>query len=102
MTVTYPIGDDTHFDMDYYLEKHMPLCKELFKEHGLRGSALRSGQGKGPGGSDLNYASVDLIFGSLEQLQAGLASGGAQVMADVPKYTNVKPHSSFSEISIDL
>ena len=31
--VLYPVGDDTHFDMDYYLAKHMPLVGECIGEH---------------------------------------------------------------------
>lgn len=102
MTVTYPKGDDSHFDHDYYQNTHIPLCERLFAEHGLRGSVLRTDSGKAPGSADLNHASVDLLFDSVEQLGAALAAGGAEVSADVPNYTNAKPQMSFSEVTVSL
>jgi len=33
MQVVYPIGDDTHFDYDYYLSTHMGLVAEHFGPH---------------------------------------------------------------------
>ena len=76
MTVTYPVGEDTHFDYDYYQATHMPLCARLLADHGYRGVVMRNNSGKGPGSGGLSYVSVDLLFDSLEQLQAGLAAGG--------------------------
>jgi len=100
LTVTYPKGENTHFDLDYYRDKHIPLCERLFTPHGFRGAVLRVNQGKGPGSADLNYASVDLLFDSAEQLQAALAAGGKEVTADIPNYTNVKAQMSFGEVSL--
>ncbi len=102
LTVTYPIGEDTRFDSDYYQDQHMPLCARLFADFGYRGSVLRSNQGKAPASGDLNYASVDLLFDSLDQLQAALAAGGREVSADLVNYTNAKPTMSFSEVSVDI
>ena len=100
LTVTYPMGEDTMFDFDYYLDSHIPLCERVFAEYGFRGAVLRTNQGKGPGSGDLNYASVDLVFESIEQLQAALGAGGKGVTADVANYTNVRPQMSFGEIRL--
>ena len=102
LTVTYPIGEDTTFDSDYYQNQHMPLCARLFADFGYRGSVLRSNQGKAPGSGDLNYACVDLLFDSPDQLQAALAAGGREVSADLVNYTNVKPMMSFAEVSLEI
>ena len=102
MTVTYPVGEDTHFDYDYYQATHMPLCARLLADHGYRGVVMRNNSGKGPGSGGLSYVSVDLLFESLEQLQAGLAAGGKEITADIPNYTNVQPQMSFSEASVEL
>lgn len=101
LTVTYPIGEDTSFDHDYYRNTHMPLCARLFAAHGYRGSVLRSSQGKAPGSGDLNYVSVDLLFDSQEQLGAALAAGGKDVGSDVVNYTNATPSMVFSEVEVD-
>jgi uncharacterized protein (TIGR02118 family) len=102
LTVTYPIGEDTNFDNDYYTNSHMLLCARLFADHGYRGYVLRSNQGKAPGSADLNYVSVDLLFESAEQMGAALAAGGKEVGGDVVNYTNSTPSMSFSEIEVDL
>ncbi|MEH6584391.1 MAG: EthD family reductase [Halioglobus sp.] len=102
LTVTYPIGEDTTFDHEYYRDSHMPLCARLFTEHGYRGSVMRSNQGTAPGSGDLNYVSVDLLFDSKEQLGAALAAGGQEVSADVVNYTNAVPSMTFGEVAVDL
>lgn len=102
LTVTYPKGDNSTFDHEYYTNTHLPLCQRLFGEHGLRGTVLRTAQGAAPGSGDLNHAELDLVFGSAEELQAALAAGGREVTADVANYTNAKPGMSFSEIDIAL
>ena len=102
LTVTYPKTDDSHFDYDYYMEKHIPLCAELFTDHGFLGTVLRTNQGNGPGSADLNYASIDILFESQEHLQGALQAGGKAVGEDVPNYTDVKPAMSFSEINVSL
>jgi uncharacterized protein (TIGR02118 family) len=102
VTVTYPNSEGSHFDRVYYVEKHLALCAELFAAHGFRGSVVKFGQGKSPGQAGLNHASVDLLFDSQEQMQAGLAAGGKQIASDVANYTNVKPQMSFAEVLVAL
>ncbi len=102
LTVVYPKGENTHFDMAYYQDTHIPLCARLLADHGYKGYVLRLSEGKGPESADLNYATVDLVFESAEQLQNGLASAGAEINSDVPNYTNVKPRMSFGEITLNI
>lgn len=97
MTVDYPREEGSQFDYDYYRDKHLPLCKELLAEHGFAGTLLRLGTGRAPGGDDLLWASVVILFESLDQMKAGLAKAGGAIGADVANYTNVKPRMSFSE-----
>jgi uncharacterized protein (TIGR02118 family) len=102
LTVIYPNSEGSHFDQDYYVEKHLALCADLFAAHGFRGSVVKLSQGKSPGQDGLNHASVDLLFDSREQMQAGLAAGGKQIAADVANYTNIKPQMSFAEVRVAL
>jgi uncharacterized protein (TIGR02118 family) len=102
LTVSYPKGENSTFDHEYYNDTHIPLCQRLFADHGLRGTVLRTDQGKAPGAGDLNHASIDLVFDSAEGLQAALAAGGREVTADIVNYTNAQPSMSFSAINIAL
>ena len=102
VTVTYPIGEDTHFNEEYYRATHLPLCERLFADFGYRGSILRTNQGHAPGAGGQNYASLDLLFDSAEQLGAALAAAGREISADVVNYTNVSPVMCFADMSLDL
>ena len=102
LTVTYPKGEDTKFDSDYYTGKHIPLCAEAFAEHGFLGTVLRSEQGGAPGATDVNYASIDLLFENREQMQRALQAGGKTVNADLVHYTDVRPKMTFSEVKVSL
>ena len=33
MQVAYPVNDDTNFDLDYYVKKHLAIIKENWSEH---------------------------------------------------------------------
>jgi hypothetical protein len=49
VTVLYPKSEQSRFDFDYYVEKHVPMVKALSAEFGLkevrlmRGSAMVDG-----------------------------------------------------------
>jgi len=102
MTVNYPKSEDSSFNADYYHNEHMPLCARLLAEHGYQGHILHAGKGAKPGASDKSYATVELLFDSLQSLQAGLGAHGAEITGDIPNYTNVQPEVSFSEVIVDL
>jgi uncharacterized protein (TIGR02118 family) len=102
MTVEYPRQEGSRFDLDYYREQHLPLCEQLLAGRGFLGSVLRIGAGGAPGKSDQQWASVDLLFESAEQLGAALAAVGQDIGADVPNYTDVQPRMTFAEASVAL
>lgn len=102
MTVDYPRDEGSTFDLDYYRDKHLPLCEQLLDGRGLVGSVLRLGAGKAPGSGDVLWASVDLVFTGKDELNAALAAVGGDIGADVPNYTNVKPRMTFAEVELKL
>ena len=34
--ILYPRRPDTHFNLDYYLNKHVPLANEIWGPHGMK------------------------------------------------------------------
>ncbi|WP_116366042.1 EthD family reductase [Parahaliea mediterranea] len=102
MRVEYPRTEGSKFDMDYYRDSHIPLCERLLADFGHVGTVLHLGAGKAPGGEDLLWASVDILFEDIDQLKAGLAAAGKEIGADVPNYTDVTPRMSFSEVRLKL
>jgi uncharacterized protein (TIGR02118 family) len=91
VTVLYPSGVGSTFDMDYYRTKHRAVCFESLE--GLERMDIDQGV-DGP-----YMASCHLYFPSLEALQAAMAGPKAgDAAADVPNYTNITPVIQISEV----
>lgn len=88
LVVTYPATAGATFDRDYYVKVHLPLCEQHFGPAGMTG-----GQALFPLTPDAPYLCVGLLqFSSPEALGAAMAvPGAAEVMADIPRFTNVQP-----------
>lgn len=90
-TVLYPNDDDATFDMDYYIQKHMPLCQRLWGEHGLQkwqvltfATALE--------GKPQHSVQAILTWSSSNDVEKALASEGTkEIFDDVPKFSNKSP-----------
>jgi uncharacterized protein (TIGR02118 family) len=100
VSVFYPAGDSTKFDMDYYCKSHMPMvgqklgaaCKSMAVEQGLGGGA--------PGAPPTYAAMGHLYFDSVADFQAAFAPHAAAIMADIPNYTNIQPVIQVSEVKM--
>ena len=92
VTVLFPKTSDSHFDMDYYLSRHVPMTTEKLQSLGFPVKAVVD-QGLGTlTGEPAPYAAIGhLLFEKMEDLQQGLATHGAEIMADIPNFTNVQP-----------
>ena len=90
LTVSYPNGEGTTFDHDYYAASHVPLCNAVF-------SPTKTEVEKGVDGP--NAAGVAFYFESMEAMQAAFGNPKmGDVMADVANYTNIAPVMQVSEI----
>ena len=90
LTVSYPSGEGTTFDHDYYAASHIPLCNSTF-------SPARTEVEKGIDGPSV--AGVVFYFDSMDALQGALNSPKmGDVLADIPKYTNIAPVMQISEV----
>ena len=91
VSVMYPSGDDSTFDMDYYRAKHVEIVNRVLKP-------TRFDIDKGIDGQPYMVV-AHLWFDSTEAMQAGMGSpDAAEVMADVPNYTTIQPVMQTSEI----
>jgi uncharacterized protein (TIGR02118 family) len=100
ITVLYPNGPDTKFDMAYYTSKHMPMvkqkcgpaCKSIAAELGISGGA--------PGSRPTYIAIGHLTFESVDAIEKFFGPHTSEIMADIPNYTNSKPVIQVSEITL--
>jgi len=90
--VLYPKGEGTTFDWDYYVNTHMPLVRKSL------GDALVRDEVDQPVPDAAHHGAVHMFFASLEAFGAAMGVNGAEVMADVPNYTNVQPSLFISEV----
>ena len=91
LTVLYPAGEGSTFDLDYYKDKHVAIVNRTLKP-------TRFDIEKGIDGQPF-MAIGHLYFDSMEALQAGMRSPDAgEPMADIPNFTNVQPQMQISEV----
>lgn len=94
----YPNQDGSTFDMDYYQKIHMPMAQRLL---GATEFSIDEGIGGGAPGSPAPYLAIGhLLFESLEAFQKTIVSSGAELMADIPNYTNTAPVIQISEVKV--
>jgi uncharacterized protein (TIGR02118 family) len=96
VSVLYPNSPDTHFDMAYYLEHHIPLAHRLFGTHpGYRGVTVE----RGLAGADAPFVALcHFSFDSLGEFMAAFEPHTAELQGDIPNYTNVAPTIQISEV----
>ena len=96
LTVLYPRQEGGTFDMAYYREQHLPLCRRLLGE-ALKGLTVDQGVKADPWPSPYEVV-CHLTFESLEAMGAAVNANLPALGADIPNYTNAKPVFQVSEI----
>jgi uncharacterized protein (TIGR02118 family) len=100
VTVLYPNKPGSHFDVDYYLNTHMPLAIRLMTPI-LKGVSVEIGiAGGAPGQPPPFVALVGFTCESVEEFAAAFAQHNAELMADIPNYTDIEPVIQIGEIRI--
>jgi uncharacterized protein (TIGR02118 family) len=94
VTVTYPNQSGAKFDFDYYMKKHIPMVANLLA------TTIEVTKGIGaPGGGEVASLCVGRIrVNSAEEFTSAMAKHGAQIIGDIPNYTNVQPKLQIDEV----
>jgi uncharacterized protein (TIGR02118 family) len=101
VTVSYPTTPGARFDLDYYMQKHMPLVAGLLSKFGMTGYSVSKGlAGFAPGSPAEFMITAQLNIDTMEHLQAGMAAESATIMADIPNYTDIAPHIQIDEVLV--
>lgn len=99
VSVFYPQGGgSTLFDMNYYLNKHIPMvqqklgkaCKSIAVEQGLTGST--------PDAMPSFLVITHMTFDTVESFQAAFSPHAAAIKADTANYTKIAPILQVSEV----
>jgi len=98
VSVFYPNGPEAKFDMEYYCARHIPMVQRLLGP-ALKGIAVEKGlAGATPGAMPSFVAMGHLVFESVEAFQNSFGVHTAEIVGDVPNYTNCEPVIQVSEI----
>ena len=97
-TVLYPAGEGK-FDMDYYLNSHIPFAEKLLKPYGLVRVEVDKGVAGGePGEAPPFVAMAHMVFNSVEDFQKGIQAHDADLFSDIKNFTDLNPFFQLSEI----
>lgn len=100
VSVMYPNGDSSKFDMDYYLKSHIPMVLEKLGD-ACKNSAVEEGLAGGEPGSPATYAAMGhLYFETVEAFQGSFGPHAEAIMGDLPNFTNISPTIQISEVKL--
>lgn len=98
VSILYP--HKGRFDMDYYLDKHMPMSiGRLGAAKGYRGVCVERGL-SGAGSGPAFVAMCHFLFDSVEDFLAAFQPHAAELRGDVRNYTDIDPIIRFSEVAM--
>ncbi len=98
VSVLYPNGEGKTFDMDYYLNTHIPLVEKLLGAE-LKGATVEKGLGGATPGSPAPFASMgNMYFESPKAFGNAFGPHAQTIMGDLPNFTNIEPVIQVSEV----
>lgn len=99
ISILYPSSHDATFDFDYYRHRHAPLVLARLGAYSV--SRWELDRVISEGGSRAPHIGVAHFYAAdLMQLKAGLEVHAAELLADVPHFTNASPVLQISEILV--
>ena len=100
VSVFYPHKEGSKFDMDYYINSHIPMVQEKLGA-ALKGASMVQGLGgPEPGSPPIYTAMIHMHFDSVEAFQGAFGPHAETIMADIPNYTDVEPAIQISEVKM--
>jgi uncharacterized protein (TIGR02118 family) len=100
VNVLYPNNPGSTFDMNYYLSKHMPMVQQKMGA-ALKGMTVDQGLNGGlPGTEAAQRVIASLLFDSVEAFEHAFTPHTAEIMGDIPRYTNIAPVIQVSEVKM--
>jgi len=100
VSVLYPNEEGKKFDMDYYLNKHLPMVEDKLGS-ALKNVSAEQGLGGAEPGSAATYIAMGhMLFDSVEAFQNAFGPHVETIMADIPNYTDTQPVIQISEVKM--
>lgn len=102
ISILYPNTQNSRFDMDYYLNTHMPKAIDLLSAYpGFKGVSVERGIGGGaPGAAPSYIAMCHYRFDSVDQFLSAFNANSAFLQGDMPNYTDIEATIQISEVAM--
>jgi uncharacterized protein (TIGR02118 family) len=102
ISIFYPNKQGSRFDIDYYLNKHMPVSIELLSAHpGFKGVSVERGLAGGTPESAPTYVAMcQFLFDTVESFMEAFIPNSAVLQGDMPNYTDIETIIQISEVAI--
>ena len=100
VTVLHESKEGKKFDLDYYLNQHIPQVRQKLGSASKRVDVDQGLGGGQPGTKPPFIVMTHLHFDSLETLQAAFAPIAAWLAEDRANYTNEPPLVQISEVKL--
>jgi len=100
VSVMYPRTEGADFDMDYYVNKHMPMVRDRCGDP-LKNMTIDEGISGGMPNQPAAYVCIGtLTFDSIDAFQGSFGPHMAEIMGDIPNYTTIAPVIQISDIKV--
>lgn len=97
LTVLYPWKSDARFDFDYYIDKHLPMLRQLYGKS-VGKMDVHKGLNRSDGSPPGFVGGVTVEITSMEAFDAAANEHRAKLIADVPNFSNITPIAQIDEI----
>ena len=99
-SIFYPNKEGKKFDMDYYVDRHIPMVMEKFGG-AVKGGTIDQGlAGSDPDSPPIYVAMGHILFDSVEEFHNAMGPHMEAIMADIPNYTDIVPAVQISEVKM--
>ena len=98
VSILYPSKPGSRFDVNYYIQTHMPMAVRLLGS-AVKAVSVEIGVGGATPGDPAPFAAI--VGFTCESAQAFIEAFmpiADQLQGDIPKYTDIEPVIQFSEI----
>lgn len=101
VSVMYPNIPGARFDHEYYRDKHMPLVQQRMGKACLFYTVDKGLGGAAPGEPATYIGMCHIHCASVETFQAAFGPHAAELLGDIPNYTDQSPIIQISEVSVE-
>ena len=100
LSVLYPNKEGGTFDINYYLNTHIPIVVKLLGE-AIKGATVEEGLSIAAPNFNAPFLAIgNLYFESMESYQNSFGQNAPEIMADLPNFTDLEPVVQISSVKI--